>query len=231
MPPSTRGRLDQLLHATNDDAWQARMPFIHASDTIEQYAQIWKHALSATAQDGCAPCATVPISTAFHEDNQLYYARDGIPLCSLGDRCAALQYPGNQGPLPIYVPASVEAKIASGQKHTYDPDATCLLCIRRDVHGACLAFNAMVPNSSAQLMKSSVMSPPFCNLCNVPNGYKQSAMATNSFSVFNNCNLVGVSGEIRLQYDASRKAFHFDQTRIKINPSSFLFPGTTPHTN
>ncbi|MEK9528210.1 MAG: hypothetical protein VW491_04795, partial [Gammaproteobacteria bacterium] len=84
----------------------------------------------------------------------------------------ARSVPGNQGPLPIYVSPSVQAQLDSNkQVAPFDKAATCLLCIRRDVHAAVLSWNALVPDPIAQISPMARIPPPFANLVNVPGGY------------------------------------------------------------
>jgi len=227
-PPTVTIRIKEMLTLTESDVWGMYMPFVQCSQDIEDTAlPMWTAALVHTG--GAVSTANVPVSDSIHEDTQLRYNRTGVPLCALGDQCAAHMYPGNQGPLPVYMLPAVADAHRSGRA-TYiehDEHATCLLCIRRDVHGACLAWEAMVPNPARQIQRSSIIPPPFTNLVDVPAGYKKQAFLPMGDALFDNANVVGVSGELCIKYDAATETFYFDQERIKCRPASFLCQSTT----
>ena len=142
----------------------------------------------------------------------------------MNNECAALDYAANQGPLPIYLLPSVQDAFDRGEKsHALeDPNAVCLLCLRRDMHAACLAWEAMVPNPSKQIHRNAVIPPPFTNMVDVPGGYRSTAMIPHASMIFSPAHMVGVSGEIKIAYCPQRKTFYFDQTAITCNPPSFM---------
>ena len=228
-PPSTTQRLHELQKLVDSDMWRTSLPYVRCIEDVKSSATLWESALKHIDHDQPAKCASVQVSTSVHEDAQLEYGRKDVPLCSMGNECAALLYPGNQGPLPIYMLPSTQAAFDAGDKSvaTSNPRATCLLCLRRDAHGACLAWHAMVPNAAAMVNRSALLPAPFCNLVNVPGGYKESVIAMDSAAVFSNSAIVGVSGELRVKYNAEKQIFAFCQHALKVNPPSFLFQGTT----
>jgi len=186
---------------------------------------LWKAVLLSADNEIEAECQDIPVSTSVHEDEQLEYGREGVPLCAMQHQCAALLYSGNQGPLHIYLHPD-EQNAMWQTKHVVPTSVnncrTCLLCLRRDVHGAILAWNAMVPNPQVQLRRSACMMPPFCNLLGVPGGYLHSAMAVVSCPGFGGASIVGVNGLIKINYNSTKKIFFFDQSAIKVQPRSFL---------
>lgn len=225
---SVRAKLDEILAMTESDVWATRLPFVSCVDDVDDRTPIWTAALRGANWGEDAPCLDAPVSTSVHEDTQLYYGRDKVPLCSLGSHCAAQLYPGNQGPLPIYLSPVDQAVLeGTGALPVVDPHASCLLCIRRDVHGANLAMQALLPNPGRQIKRSAVMPSPFANLVDVPGGYKRSAMSVTASPLFGGTNVVGVSGELRVNYNPDRRAFFFDQRAIKVMPPSFLRQGMT----
>ena len=228
---SVQAKLDSVLRMTESDAWTTRLPFVSCVDDDDDRTPLWTAALRGVSWSEDAPCLDAPVSTSVHEDSQLYYNRAGVPTCSLGEHCAAVLYPGHQGPLPIYLtPTEQMVHEKTGKCGNDDPHASCLLCIRRDLHGANLAMQALLPNAGRQIHRSAVMPSPFANLVDVPGGYKRAAMSVVASPLFGGTNVVGVSGELRVNYDPSHNggSFFFDQRAIKISPPSFLCQGMTP---
>lgn len=224
-PPSAAKRIDEMMALTESDAWSMYMPFVDVVTDVKLLVEpMWSTILNNTTRTAGVPAPSPAVSDALHEDEQLCYGRKGIPLCSLGDQCAARLYAGNQGPLHVYLLPTVARAHALGRTTYVEHDefATCLLCIRRDVHGACLAWEAMVPNPARQIQRSSIIPPPFTNLVDVPAGYRSDAFISAGDALFDNANVVGVSGALCVKYSATRKHFYFDQTRIKCLPPSFL---------
>jgi len=231
VPPSVRKKTDELLAMTESDTWATKIPFVECDAALDSDVSLWTSVLAQIDHTCDAPCTDAPVSTSVHEDEQLCYSRDGIPLCALGSACAATWYPGHQGPLHIYLSASQQALHDSSSEPTVyrDKHATCLLCIRRDVHGARLGWQAMVPNPSMQVRRDAIVPAPFTNITNAAGGYKESAMAVgDSSSMFSNANIVGVTGLLRINYNPRRSAFFFDQTSIKVVPPGFLCQGRKP---
>jgi hypothetical protein len=227
VPPSTRIKLDGLLRMTESDIFATKIPFVQTDLATVDALPLWSIALKYVDLDRPPPCTDAPVSTSTHEDEQLYYGREGVPLCSLGDQCAALFYSGNMGALHIYLDPSTQAAFdKDAASVTFaNPHATCLLCIRNDVHALRLSCNAMLPNSGMQVMRQSVAPPPFCNLVDVPGGYKKSVMAVDTEPMFQCASICGVSGEINVNFDAHRNekgAFFFDQSKLKCSPPHFL---------
>tara|TARA_B100000768_G_scaffold133167_1_gene123921 strand:- start:1505 stop:2422 length:918 start_codon:yes stop_codon:yes gene_type:complete len=228
VPETVHAKLTSIMRMTESDCWSTRLPFVSCSDDVDDRTPLWTAALRGATWGGDAPCLDAPVSTSVHEDTQLYYNRPAVPLCVMGDHCAAILYPGNQGALPIYLdPIDQAAYERTGVCEAPDPLASCLLCIRRDLHGANLAMQALLPNPGRQIHRSAVMPSPFANLVDVPGGYKRSAMSVTASPLFGGTNVVGVSGELRVNYDPGCNSFFFDQRAIKVTPPSFLSHGMT----
>ena len=124
-----------------------------------------------------------PVSSVTHENKQLVYGRPGLPLCGSGCDCAARSLPGGAvlGPLPVYLyPEQQILYETAGAEAIKDTLAAsqpnfCLLCIRLVAQTTKLAAEAAgcgVRRGGAQ----GVVYPPFTNLVNEVDGYRQSAM-------------------------------------------------------
>ena len=220
-PPSVHGQVRHIADIVNTDIWKAQLPYISVHDSVVAASKWWepvaraapsRHASGAPRQI----CVSAPVSTAIHEDLQLRYGRVGVPLCSMGEQCAACKYPRQQGPLHIYLWPDVQARFDAGEKVEFDSFACCLLCIRRDVDGACLALGSMITNPQLQLMRSAILPPPFCNESGVPGGYLRSAMPNDCEQIFGNVLVVGESGRLRVEYDSVAKVWYFNQDAIKF---------------
>ena len=222
LPPSIRRRLDDLLNATRSSTWHADMPCVRSLEDAKCLAPAWASVLANAAKP--ARCEPVPISLAAHEDRMLTYGRK-VPLCCLGEGCAALQYPTNCGPLPIYVMPSVQRLIDQGVEPPcpFSQDATCLLCIRRDVHAAVLAWGSMIGSPDVQINKSACCPPPFANLVDVPGGYHASAIiTTGKHNVLGPASIVGCHHNLECVQNPETKQYGFDQSALKVVGPAFL---------
>jgi len=220
-PPSMRLRLSQVMHATASEYFHSDLPSTRAIEDAEQIVPLWTAAINSLSEQ--VECVPVHISLSTHDDHMLRYGRD-VPLCALGLQCIARTYPGNQGPLPIYVSPSVQQAIDDGCKPPPFPSTSaCLLCIRRDVHSAVLSWNAMVPDQAAAIRKMPMIPPPFVNLVDVPGGYHAKYIVGNPTSAaFGSASIVGVTGEITVRIDVRTKEFYFDQSKLVFSPNHFL---------
>lgn len=231
LPPSIRRRLNDVLTVTESVTWLAKLPCVRTEEDAQSLAPMWASVLANVSEP--AVCESVPISLSSHDDRMLQYGRD-VPLCALGeDSCAAMQFPGNQGPLPIYVMPAVQDLLDQGlpPPRPFSCSATCLLCIRRDVHAAVLAWSSMIANSNVQIHRGACIPPPFANLRDVPGGYISKAMVTDQQqNVFGPVSIVGSHRSLRCCYNPETSHWFFDQSSIKVNSPSFLCPGTTATT-
>ena len=227
-PPSVALRIAEVMDATASEAWACDLPAVRAEEDAAMLAPLWVAALHSLSEP--LVCDTVDVSLCTHDDRMLQYGRDGVPLCALGDQCLARVYPGNQGPLHVYIPPSVQKLVDDGgQAPPVPASSTCLLCIRRDVHACVLAWNAMVPDATEHVRGSARLPPPFHNLVGVPGGYKPEAFVTVPGSgVFGTTSIVGDTGDLVVRFDPREHRFFFDQSKIKWSPSGghFLGQGT-----
>ena len=209
------------MHATASEYFHSDLPSTRAIEDAEQIVPLWTAAINSLSEQ--VECVPVHISLSTHDDHMLRYGRD-VPLCALGLQCIARTYPGNQGPLPIYVSPSVQQAIDDGCKPPPFPSTSaCLLCIRRDVHSAVLSWNAMVPDQAAAIRKMPMIPPPFVNLVDVPGGYHAKYIVGNPTSAaFGSASIVGVTGEITVRIDVRTKEFYFDQSKLVFSPNHFL---------
>lgn len=129
LAPSLQNLLVQFCMT---DAYNPSLPIVRA-----EARPITKAATSAYAEVAAKCCvpvddtfAIVPISTAEWDNKQLEWGRVlhtgvGVPECSNGPDCQALEIPMNQGPLQAYLsPDEEESGIIPDAPHF------CLLCIR-----------------------------------------------------------------------------------------------------
>lgn len=218
-PPSVHGQVRHIADIVNTDIWKAQLPYISVHDSVVSASKWWEPVAKAVpSRQVCTDTSvSAPISTAIHEDLQLRYGRKGVPLCSMGDQCAACKYPRHQGPLHIYLWPDAQARHEAGEAVEFDPFACCLLCIRRDVDGSCLALGSMITNPQLQLMRSAILPPPFCNEADVPGGYSRSVMPSNCEQVFGNTLMVGESGHLRVEYDSATQTWFFNQNALKFS--------------
>jgi len=219
-PPSVHRQVRHITDIVNTDIWKAQLPYISVHDSVVSASKWWEPVARSVAprQTAGAPrqfCINAPVSTSIHEDQQLRYGRAGVPLCAMGEQCAACKYPRHQGPLHIYLWPDAQARHDAGQPVEFDRFACCLLCIRRDVDGACLALGSMITNPQLQLMRSAILPPPFCNEVDVPGGYARSSMPSNCEQIFGNVLMVGESGKLRVEYDPEAEVWFFSQEAIK----------------
>ena len=226
VPPSVRRRVRQLKAVVDAESFKADLPTCRVADDLANLTPLWTATLLALKDPPA--CMHVDVSLSTHEDAMLRYDRK-VPLCACGDACVARVYPRNQGPLPIYLPYAVEkARLAGGNTPPYSSTATCLLCIRRDVHACCLAWNAIVPDAEPPIRRAARIPPPFANLCGVPGGYIESVFATSPHhGVFGSYSVVGESGLVHCDWDPMTKAWFFDQSAIKWDSKHFLGRGAT----
>lgn len=226
-PPSIAKRIREIIDASASESWTAELPAVRAEDDAASQVPLWIAALKSLGER--VVCDSVDVSTCQHDDRMLTYGRDA-PLCSLGDQCLARVYPGNQGPLAIYIPPSVQKLIDDGEAHApFSKNSTCLLCIRRDVHACVLAWNALVPDATSHIRRKARVPPPFQNLVGVAGGYIESAFVTTPDNgVFGTSSIVGDTGALVVRYNPRTKAFFFDQSKIKWAPTNnhFLSRGT-----
>ena len=220
-PPSVRHKLDQLYDAASCEAWKSDLPAERAMEDAERLAPLFASAMQSLQEP--VKCKPVHVSMSWHDDRMLRYGRN-VPLCSLGVHCMARAVPGNRGPLPIYVSPPVQVLLDKNEPvPPFDATATCLLCIRRDVHAAVLSWNALVPDPLTQISPMARIPPPFANMVNVPGGYKREYIVGGpGCPAFGTTAIAGVSNKVAVAFDVKTQEFYFDQSAIVFAPSHFL---------
>lgn len=243
LPPSIRRRLLDVLEITESPTWMSKLPCVRTLEDVNAQTPLWKSVLQHLKLP--QTCQHVTVSLNCHDDKMLTYGRkykdaavfkktgqlSDVPCCALKDQCAALVYPGNQGPLPIYLMPSEQQHIERGHPPVvpFSSNATCLLCIRRDVHSAVLAWLSLLTNEQVQIQRGACIPPPFCNLVSTVGGYRPEAMInTEKHNCFGPVNIVGMHSSLKVRYNPATSNWYFDQSAIKfMPPSSFLCPGAT----
>lgn len=239
LPPSIRRRLLDILEVTESPTWMSKLPCVRTMEDVNAQKPLWESVLRQLELP--QKCSRVTVSLNTHDDAMLTYGRKykhkqtgqlcDVPLCALGDSCAALVYPGNQGPLPIYLMPSEQLRIDKLLPPVvpFSSNATCLLCIRRDVHAAVLAWLSLLTNEHVQIQRGTCIPPPFCNLVSTVGGYIPNAMInTDKHNCFGPVNIVGMHNSLQVRYNPTTSQWYFDQSSIKfMPPSSFLCQGAT----
>lgn len=151
-----------------------------------------------------------PVSTVTHENKQLVWGRAGLPLCESGRDCTARMLPGAviNGELPCYLyPEEQIAYEAGGidaikSQLKMSSPRFCLLCIRAMAETTKLAAEALKTGSS-QTFTSHVVAPPFCNLVDVIDGYRESALAVRptDMCMAGGISLCGVSRGLAVRFN------------------------------
>lgn len=210
-----------ILAFAGDETMRLRLP-VAASEraVVAVVRDTISEALTHATPNG-QPGATVPISTALHENGQLCWGRRSakhaqitVPICRYGDNCDALCLEHAPGPLPVY--------LTPAEQDTFDETGTvpemalfCLLCIRRDAQALYLMHSMAPVNSQAELARPTLVVPPFQNLVDVPGGYKCNVFSVPPVERWG-CNIaiVGVSNKLVVTHDAHSNRWHVDQTEL-----------------
>jgi hypothetical protein len=209
-----------IAEFTASESMRLNLPLVSThSVTLDTVHAAWDDILG-TCTGQPEPCH-IPISTVEHESSQLTWHRCSathptkvVSLCRWENDCQVLDYPDNQGPLPVYLSASEQDKFdATGIM----PDNAyfCLLCIRRDAQVICTTNRNTLVNSALQTGRQFFAVPPFQNLVDVMGGYHRSALGVNATEqMVMPVNIVGVSGALRVRYDSVADRFYIDQGAI-----------------
>jgi len=203
-PPSVAATLASL---TASPGFEAGLPFVRFTRPDNPMA-IVAEALVDGAVPNVEPPPAIPVSGARHECFQLRWNRPGVPLCAAGPECEAARVPGAPGPLPVYRTPSEEADGVDPGEGSF-----CLLCIRADARALADTLGAIVKASASGLGGAAIALPPFQNLVNCADGYKESVLGVTpaqSF-VFTPISIVGPL-DLRAEYDeAVMGGFYVDQ--------------------
>lgn len=205
-PPSVAAA---LLDLTACPGFSSALPFVRFSGPDDPISVV-SQALIDGAVPNITPPPAIPISGAAHECFQLQWNRPGVPACSSGPECVAALLPGAPGPLPIYLTPAEEA-----DRTELPAPHFCLMCIRADAAALVKTLGAVVRASGPGLGCAAMAMPPFQNLVNCPDGYKESCLGVRPFdsAVFTPISIAGPGAASRVEYDPAppRGGFYVDQ--------------------
>ena len=158
-------------------------PKLLEETTLSALTSVFQTTLSQSGIPNVATPIVRPVSTVTHENLQLVFNREGIPLCGNGHDCATRSLPGGAilGPLNRYLYPEEQIIYDKHGAHALKDrfkateGAPCLLCIRTMAQ-----ITKMAVDSTGSLYRrgghAGVVLPPFTNLVDVPDGYRKSAM-------------------------------------------------------
>ena len=136
---------------------------------VRNMASILEEALSHDRFKKPVSPTDVLISPASHDNIQLQFARDYVPLCGNGSECVANLIEGAPGPLGIYLSLAEQKEL--GPNRRFSSARLCILCIRRQCAQIKVAAEMVgCPNIALYIP------PPFGNLFNCTEGYRQEFM-------------------------------------------------------
>ena len=167
------------------------MPIIGDEDGCgnRNMASIMEEALSLHRLEGPVAPSDILVSPASHDNTQLEFARENVPLCGSGEECVAHLIEGAPGPLHIYLSLAEERD--KGPKQTYSSARLCVLCIRRQCAQVKVASD-MVGCPDIALY----IPPPFSNLFNCAEGYRQECMGAKIPTTKGDIMVAGISAEM-----------------------------------
>lgn len=204
-PPSVAEALCKLTVAPG---FAAGLPFVRFGEPDDP-VQIVSEGLGSDVVH-VQPPALIPVSGALHESKQLHYNRPGAPLCASGCECQGAIIAGAPGPLSVY---QTPAEAAAG---AYPPSpAFCLLCIRADSSALSRTLSTIVSSSRSGLGMAAMVLPPFQNIVNTEDGYKEECLgvrSTHTF-VFTPISIVGPA-DLPVEYDEQSGGFYVDQQSL-----------------
>lgn len=223
IPPSSACKLRQLTNLVQNDVWASEIPFIYRGthEERETNIELWKQILTCHTGQESNPTVPVPVSTCIHENEQLMYGRAGVPLCSNGHACSAYHVQNNQGPLHIYLMPSEQERLNSGKPCYFKEEQSpyCLLCIRTAMSAAAFACESIQPHAQTDVRRGANFPLAFCNLVDVPGGYKSSAMIPNAHIYFHSCNLVNENlHALTGKYDPAQRRWRICQDSLIYSP-------------
>jgi len=211
-----------VLKFVQNDCYKTNLNLFSIAEDVqtELMQEAWERGLDVASSKVDKISCHIPVSTVEHDNSQLVWGRTSftsgalVNSCSHEEECDSLKLRGNQGPLQRYMSPEEQLLFDSTGTHPSAPDF-CLLCIRRDIHAAYLAYSATIINSTRQLDRPTFVIPPFQNLVDCPGGYKLDAMGVtpSSFTAIP-LHVCGVNGSLSVNYDPHNKIFYIDQGPI-----------------
>ena len=152
-------------------------------------ASILQEALSHERFKAPVSPTDVLISPASHDNVQLQFGRDNVPLCGNAAECVAHLIEGAPGPLGIYL--SLAEQRGLNAKKRFSTARLCILCIRRQCAQVKVAAE-MVGCPDVALY----IPPPFGNLFNCPEGYRQEFMGARIPTTRGDIMVAGISSDM-----------------------------------
>lgn len=138
----------------------------------------------------------IAVSTVEMDNENLIFGREGLPECTNGKECAAHLIHGEPNkPLSVYNGPGAHGGL-------------CLLCMRME----CAMLVQMHRMCGSRPV--TALLPPFCNLVDVPGGYKRSAMAVTPQDqniIKGGVHIMGVNASLCKTYNPLTKQFFVDQ--------------------
>ena len=137
------------------------------SDIVSEVTQKSVEAIvqSANAEPDVFEGPSICISTKTHDDKQLIWEREGVPVCASGEACAAYQVVAAEklGPLKAYLYPEEQAALEQGMPPKRTGPMFCLLCFRRATQAATLGAQAISTNVAKSQKPRAILLPPFQN--------------------------------------------------------------------
>lgn len=213
------------------DGGRLNMPLVtmHANVKVKHLSELWESFFEVKSDvdpNFCHP--QIPVSTADHENSQLYWGRKSkktgkpIKTCQYGCECAAKTLICNQGCLGIYLtPAEQDEFDATG--NIPENALFCLLCIRRDAETIYITNKSTLKYPQCQVGRGFFCVPPFRNLVDVPGGYKsQAIIGSNHVNAALPASIVSLSKNMEVVYDHRLQLWHVDQSALIFDGQKYL---------
>lgn len=184
---------------------------------LKQMHNAFAEALAVAHKDKTDQSTTfTPVVSVEHENTQLVFGREGVPLCSAASTCVAANLTASQGPLNAY--------LLPGQPP--DTGMLCLLCTRAHAQLLNQSFEN-IGGCGSSCPPSAVLLPPTNNLVDVPGGYHSWALGVTpqNCRAFNRaCNIVGSAGSLRVRYARATNTWFVDQASLVYQPPTTSGP-------
>jgi hypothetical protein len=213
------------------DGGRMNMPLVTMQPNVKvkHLSELWESFFEVKSDvdpNFCHP--QIPVSTADHENSQLYWGRKSkatdVPIrsCQYGCECAAKMFVCNQGCLGVYLtPAEQDAFDSSG---TLPENALfCLLCIRRDAETIYITNKSTLKHPQTQVGRGLFCVPPFRNLVDCPGGYKnQAIIGADYVNAALPASIVSLSNNMEVLYDHRYQLWYVDQTSLIFDGRKYL---------
>ena len=163
----------------------------------DSMAAVIEEALACTPASDPICARDIPISPASHDNIQLEWGRGKhLPLCCMGDSCVATLLEGSHGPLHIYLSINEQQNLSPDS--IFESPRLCVLCIR-----AQCAHLKMASALAGRQEIATYCPPPFKNLFNCHEGYRNEFMGALLPTSDGDARIVGISDAMVVQYRVS----------------------------